>query len=64
MKKFTIRDFGMFDKTTISPTEITDCISNLMVCTTNVKTQVEAINETTGEYRIVLQGTLNTDQTS
>ena len=62
MQKFTVRDFSMFEKTPISPTEISDRISNLMICTTNVKTQVESINEKTGEYRIVLQGTLNTDQ--
>ncbi len=61
MPKFTYSDFSIFEKSPVSPTEIQNGLSSLMVSTKDVKSQVVSINEQTGAYRIVLQGTLNLD---
>ena len=64
MPKFTYDDFSKIEKSSTKPSEIENCISNLMVTSLDTRARVEAVNRETGEYRIVLQGTLNIDKHS
>lgn len=62
MPKFTYDDFYTFEKSSTTPTEIEDSISNLMVSSMDTRAKLDAVNQKTGEYRIILQGTLNIDK--
>lgn len=59
MKSFTYNDFRFLEKTPTSPKQMQWGISNLVYCSVNTKAKVESCNPETGEYRIVLQGTLD-----
>ena len=60
MTKFTYNDFRNLEKCPTSPKQMQYCISNLVFSSVNTKAKVEVCNPETGEYRIVLQGTLDT----
>lgn len=59
MKNFTYNDFRFLEKCPTSPKHMQWGISNLVYCSVNTKAKVESCNPETGEYRIVLQGTLD-----
>ena len=61
MNKFTYNDFRVREKCPTSPKNLQWGISNLVFCSVNTKAKVETVNPETGEYRIVLQGTLDMD---
>ncbi|HUT58882.1 MAG TPA: hypothetical protein VNA25_13630 [Phycisphaerae bacterium] len=58
MHRFTQNDFRWLETCPISPQQIQQGISNLVYCSVNARANVESCNPDTGEYRIVLQGTL------
>jgi hypothetical protein len=62
MARFTIHDVQALENTSASPgalrTKIGDMIVNSVAC----RAKVEAVNPHTGEYRLVLQGTLGKDE--
>lgn len=64
MAKFTFNDFRMLEKCPTSPSNMQVGISNLVFSSVNTKAKVEVCNPETGEYRIVLQGTLDMDNTT
>jgi hypothetical protein len=64
MTKFTYNDFRTLEKCPTSPSNMQVCISNLVFSSVNTKAKVEVCNPETGEYRIVLQGTLDMDNTN
>jgi hypothetical protein len=59
MKTFTYNDFRFLEKVPNSPKNMQWGISNLVYCSVNTKAKVESCNPETGEYRIILQGTLD-----
>ena len=61
MKNFTYNDFKVLEKCPTSPKHMQWGISNLVYSSVNMKAKVETCNVETGEYRIVLQGTLDQD---
>ena len=61
MNNFTYNDFRVLEKCPTSPKHLQWGICNLVSCSVNTKAKVENINPETGEYRIVLQGTLDMD---
>ena len=61
MTKFTFNDFRMLEKCPTSPKQLQGGISSLVYCSVNTRAKVESCNPETGEYRIVLQGTLDMD---
>lgn len=61
MTKFTYNDFRVLEKCPTSPKNLQWGISNLVFSSVNTKAKVETCNPETGEYRIVLQGTLDMD---
>jgi hypothetical protein len=64
MGKFTYNDFKGLDKCPTSPKQMHDGICNLVFSSVNTKAKVENCNPETGEYRIVLQGTLDMDSSN
>jgi hypothetical protein len=61
MSKFTYNDFRVLEKCPTSPKTLQTGISNLVFSSVNTRAKVEICNPETGEYRIVLQGTLDMD---
>ena len=64
MAKFTFNDFRTLEKCPTSPSHMQVGISSLVFSSVNTKAKVEICNQETGEYRIVLQGTLDMDNTA
>jgi len=61
MGKFSFNDFKWLEKCPTSPKQLHEGICNLVFSSVNTRCKVEGCNNETGEYRIVLQGTLDCD---
>jgi len=61
MTKFTFNDFRTLEKCPTSPKMMQGSISCLVYSSVNSRAKVESCNPETGEYRIILQGTLDMD---
>lgn len=59
MNKFRYQNFSVLERTPTSPAALEHCLNDLMYNSTTCRAKVEMVNPTTGEYRIVLQGTLD-----
>ena len=57
---WTVKDIYTVEKSPTSPSRLQWKISEVMFNSSACRCKVESINPTTGEYRIVLQGTLDT----
>ena len=62
MKRFAFDDLKFVENVPKSPLALRNSIEQLIVSSTHAKAKVDAINPETGEYRIVLQGTLDRTQ--
>ena len=62
MTRFRIQDLQTVEKTPTSPAALRHKVGEMILGSTAVRAKVEALNPDTGEYRIVLQGTLGTDE--
>ena len=60
---FNFNDFRFFERPISSPRHLNEGISALVYSSVNTRAKVDSINPETGEYRIVLQGTLDMDHT-
>jgi hypothetical protein len=63
MPKFQINDFRTLEKAPTSPGALQAKITEMLLHSFNNRARVEAINRETGEYRIILQGTLDMEET-
>jgi hypothetical protein len=59
MVKFRYQNFPSFERTPSSPAALQYRLTELLYNSTTCKCKVDSVNPTTGEYRIVLQGTLD-----
>lgn len=59
MARFRMDDFRAIESAPTSPANLRSKISEVILSSTHAKCRVESINPETGEYRIVLQGTLD-----
>jgi hypothetical protein len=57
--KFRYQNFPTIERTPTSPAALQYRLSELLFNSTTCRAKVESVNQTTGEYRIVLQGTLD-----
>lgn len=60
MAKFDIKDLETIRNANVSPTVLKTKIANMLESSADCRAIVESLNRETGEYRIVLQGTLET----
>lgn len=63
MAKFHIQDFKSFETSPTSPAMLRTKVGEMILNSTVARAKVEAVNPDTGEYRIVLQGTLDKEET-
>lgn len=63
MAKFRISDLGSIEKAPTSPSSLRNKLSEMIMSSVAARAKVELVNPDTGEYRIVLQGTLDRDDT-
>ena len=59
MARFRMDDLKSIEHTPTSPAALRSKISEVILSSTNARARVESINPETGEYRVVLQGTLD-----
>lgn len=59
MARFRMDDFRTIENTPTSPATLRSKIGEVILCSTHARARVESMNPETGEYRIVLQGTLD-----
>ena len=62
MNKWSIKDIQWLERTPSSPSKFSWRVSEVLFNSTNCRCKVDSINPTTGEYRIVLHGTLDMDE--
>jgi hypothetical protein len=61
MTKFYFQDFKNIERAPMSPSYLQTKICDLVACSVHTRVKVDSINPETGEYRIVLHGTLDWD---
>lgn len=60
MTKFDVRDLEVIKNARLSYSTLKRQLGNMVESSENCRAIVESLNRKTGEYRIVLQGTLDT----
>jgi hypothetical protein len=61
MQRFHFQDLQSVERTPTSPAALRFKLGEMILSSSNVHAKVEALNPDTGEYRIVLQGTLGAE---
>ena len=62
MSRFKIGDLSTLEKSPSSPLTLRNKIGEMLFNSTQAVATVEIVNKETGEYRVVLQGTLDTEE--
>ena len=63
MTRFRVHDLKSLEVKPASPGAMRSKLSEMIVNSTVCRAKIEAINPETGEYRIVLQGSLDKEET-
>ena len=62
MPRFRIEDINSIEKTPTSPANLRNKVTEMLYNSTVARVKVEVVNPDTGEYRVVLQGTLDREE--
>lgn len=62
MPRFRIEDINSIEKTPTSPANLRNKVTEMLYNSTVARINVEVVNPDTGEYRVVLQGTLDREE--
>jgi len=62
MARFHIQDVRSLENAPTSPASLRSKIGEMILSSTVARAKVEAFNTETGEYRVVLQGTLDKEE--
>lgn len=63
MPRFRIHDVNSIERAPTSPASLRNKLGEMIMSSVNARAKVELINPETGEYRIVLQGTIDKEET-
>ena len=63
MARFRMQDIRSVERTPTAPGTLRSKIGDLLISSVNCTARVDALNMETGEYRIVLQGTIDKEDT-
>ncbi len=63
MARFRMEDFRSLEQTPTSPATLRRKLAEVIFSSTHARAKVESVNPETGEYRVVLQGTLDREIT-
>lgn len=61
--RFHLHDFKGLESVPTSPAALRAKVGEMIINSTIARAKVEALNPETGEYRVVLQGTLDREET-
>ena len=62
MRKFRIQDLKVLENSPHAPVTLCNGIGEMILSSIQARAKVEAVNPETGEYRVVLQGTLHREE--
>jgi len=63
MPRFRIHDISSLEAAPTSAGSLRSKLGEMIINSTTVRARVETVNPETGEYRVVLQGTLDREDT-
>ena len=63
MPRFRMQDFQSIERVPSSPAALRNKIAEMLFHSTTARAKVESLNPETGQYRIVLQGSLDREET-
>jgi hypothetical protein len=64
MSRFQLQDLPTLESSPTSPATLRARVGELIIHSVSAAAQVEMLDRETGEYRVVLQGTLDLDDTA
>ncbi|PYT10598.1 MAG: hypothetical protein DMF51_17985 [Acidobacteria bacterium] len=64
MPRYRLHDLPALEASPTSPATLRSKIGDLIIHSLNAAAQVEMLDRETGEYRVVLQGTLDLDDSA
>ena len=62
MARFKVQDIQSLEQAPSNPTQLRTKVGEMILSSTNIHAKVESLNAETGEYRVVLQGTLSKEE--
>jgi hypothetical protein len=62
MSRFKLTDLSSLEKSPTSPLTLRNKLGEMLFNSTTAAATVEVVNKETGEYRVVLQGTLDVEE--
>ena len=63
MSRFQLEDFSLLETSPTSAAGLRAKLGEMLISSTSARVKIESVNSQTGEYRIVLQGTLDVEKT-
>jgi hypothetical protein len=63
MTRFRFEDFSRLETAPTSAAALRTKLGEMLISSTSARVRIESVNPQTGEYRIVLQGTIDTEKT-
>jgi hypothetical protein len=63
MTRFRLDDFALLETSPTSAAALRAKLGEMLLSSTSARVRIEAVNPQTGEYRVVLQGTIDTEKT-
>lgn len=63
MARFRFENFPLLEISPTSAAALRTKLGEMLISSTSARVRVESMNVQTGEYRIVLQGTIDTEET-
>jgi len=61
MARFRLDDFPLLESSPTSAASLRSKLGEMLISSTSARVHVESVNPQTGEYQIVLQGTIDTE---
>lgn len=62
MSRFRVEDFPLLETAPTSAATLRAKLGEMLVSSTSARVRIETVNPQTGEYRIVLQGTIDMEK--
>jgi hypothetical protein len=63
MTRFRIQDFSALETAPTSAAALRAKLGEMLISSTSARVRIESVNQQTGDYRVVLQGTLDVEKT-
>lgn len=62
MSRFRIQDFPTLETAPTSAAALRSKLGEMLISSTSARVRIESVNQQTGDYRVVLQGTLDVEK--